>query len=199
MSLPAEILQFWFGNSPDDLQVIEEKSSIWWSKDKDVDEEIRDRFNKALKNLMAGTLTLWKETPRDLLAMIILTDQFSRNIHRGHSASFSQDLFAQSLCQEGLVKKLDLQLRPIERVFFYMPLQHAESLELQRQSVELFRKLLINMSGQYRQKFNTYVDFAVSHHDTIACFGRFPHRNQILGRQSTPEETEFLRQPGSSF
>jgi len=195
----ADILQFWFGKSPDDLRVIEEKASMWWSKDRAVDEEIRYRFNESLENLTAGTLAHWQETPRGLLAMIILADQFSRNIHRNHPASFSQDPVALSLCQEGLEKKMDLQLRPIERVFFYMPLEHAESLELQRQSVELFKNLLINMPGEYCRKFNSYVDFAVNHHDIIIRFGRFPHRNRILGRQSTPEEIEFLQQPGSSF
>lgn len=141
----------------------------------------------------------WKGSPHGLLAMIILADQFSRNIHRGHPAMYALDPIALSLCQEGLAKKVDQQLWPIERVFFYMPLQHAESIELQRQSVELFRELLINMSGQYQKKFKRYVDFAVRHYDIIARFGRFPHRNRILGRQSTPEEMDYLQQPGSSF
>ena len=195
----AEILQFWFGDRPDDLQVIDEKSSLWWAKDKAIDEEIKIRFDMSLESLIAGTLAYWKETPGGLLAMIILADQFSRNIHRGHPASYAQDPIAQSLCQEGLEKKIDLQLRPIERVFLYMPLQHAESMELQRQSVELFEKLLIPMSGQSRKKFNGYLEFAVRHYDIIARFGRFPHRNRVLGRQSTQEEMEFLQRPGSSF
>ena len=119
--------------------------------------------------------------------MIILADQFSRNIHRGHPASYALDPVVLLLCQEGLAKKIDLLPRSIESVFFYMKLQHAESMELQSLTVELFRKLLINMSGQYRNRFNSYVDFAAWHYDIIARFGHFPHRNRILGRQSTVE------------
>lgn len=199
MSSQAEILAFWFGDNPDDLQVIDEKSSLWWGKDKTADEDIKNRFTTSLESLIAGSLAHWKETPHGLLAMIILVDQFSRNIHRGHPASYAQDEIAQSLCREGLARKMDLQLRSIEKVFFYMPLEHAESMELQKLSVELFGKLLIPMSGQYYEKFNRYVDFAARHYDIIARFGRFPHRNRVLGRQSTREEMEFLQLPGSSF
>ena len=183
----TEMIHFWFGSSSDDLQVIHEKSSLWWSKDKITDEGIRKQFNGLLDNLVWGKLAYWKESPHGLLDMIILADQFSRNINRGHPASYALDPVVLLLCQEGLAKKIDLLPRSIESVFFYMKLQHAESMELQSLTVELFRKLLINMSGQYRNRFNSYIDFAAWHYDIIARFGRFPHRNRILGRQSTVE------------
>jgi len=148
---------------------------------------------------LAGELTSWGETPHGELARIILLDQFPRNIYREQPRAFAYDMQALSWTLEGLAKQSDQQLRPVERVFFYLPLEHAEDLGHQETSVKLFRELVEAVPQEQRNTFAGFFDFAVRHHDIIDRFGRFPHRNVILGRESTSEEEEFLTQPGSSF
>jgi uncharacterized protein (DUF924 family) len=129
----------------------------------------------------------------------LLTDQFPRNIYRESARAFAFDAKALAWCLGGIISGLHLGLRPIERVFFYFPLEHAESLEYQEQSVGLFRDLLATVPLDQKSVFENFLDFAVCHRDIIARFGRFPHRNKIIGRPSTPEEAAFLEEQGSSF
>jgi len=194
-----EILDFWFGSNPDDAAVAKEKAALWWSKNPQIDDEIRQRFANFATKAAAGELSDWQSIPSGRLALILLTDQFPRNIYRDSPRAFAYDAKALALCVNGIDQGLDLKLRPIERVFFYLPLEHAESVEHQQRAVKYFGELVALVRAEQKPTFNEYLDFAVRHHDIIARFGRFPHRNRILGRQSTPEEVAFLAEPGSSF
>lgn len=194
-----EILDFWFGSNPDDAAVAKEKSALWWSKNPRMDDEIRQRFENFVRKVAAGELSDWQSKPAGRLALILLTDQVPRNIYRDSPRAFAYDAKALALCVNGIDQGLDLKLRPIERVFFYLPLEHAESVEHQQRAVKYFGELVALVRAEQKPTFNEYLDFAVRHHDIIARFGRFPHRNRILGRQSTPEEVAFLAEPGSSF
>jgi uncharacterized protein (DUF924 family) len=193
------ILDFWFGENPDDGVVAKEKSALWWSKNPEIDGEIRQRFESSMIRAAAGELSDWQWTAEGRLALILLTDQFPRNIYRDSPGAFAHDSKALAWALEGIGQGMDIKLRPIERVFFYLPLEHSEALEHQEQAVMQFRKLVDAVGADRKDIFAEYLDFAVRHRDIIARFGRFPHRNKILGRQSTPAELAFLAEPGSSF
>ena len=193
------ILDFWFGSSPDDSVVAKEKSALWWSKSPAIDGAVRQRFESSARRAAAGELSDWQSTPRGRLALILLTDQFPRNIYRDSPRAFAQDLKALAWTRDGIEQGLDLKLRRIERVFFYLPLEHSESLQHQEQSVKYFGELGSLASPEHKPIFEEYLNFAVRHRDIIARFGRFPHRNKILGRESTADELAFLAEPGSSF
>ena len=187
------ILDFWFGTDPDDAVVAKEQAKLWWS------EEWRDRRRDAtalrrrtVRSATTGELNEWLATARGRLALIILTDQFPRNIYRHTARAFFYDSKALAWCLDGLDGRIDRELRPIERVFFYLPLEDAESREHQAKSVECFRELAASVPMEQRSTFEEYLDFAMRHRDIIDRFGRFPHRNNILGRESTPEELAFL-------
>src|SRR5262249_17283334 len=146
-----------------------------------------------------GELNHWKTYPRGNLSLIILYDQFPRNIYRGSAAAFADDQLALQLCLNGLAIAQDQELHPVERAFFYMPLEHAEDRALQEASVARFRRLAEFAPKSSREIFESFHEFAVRHKEVIDRFGRFPHRNAALGRMSTQEETEFLKQSGSGF
>ncbi len=198
METPASIREFWFGVSLEDWEVAQEKSSLWWSKSEAVDREIALRFESLVAGTERGGLDTWAVEPEGLLALILLTDQFPRNIYRGHARSFAFDPIALELCKRGLAEGSFARLRPIERVFCYLPLEHSEVLEDQERSLTLFEELAAGLP-EAGDLFAGYLDYARQHREVIARFGRFPHRNPILGRSSTPEEEAFLKQPGSSF
>jgi len=199
MSSNLQILDFWFGNHETDVEIIKEKSPLWWSKNEAIDQDIKTRFGHDLERVIAGDYGQWADTPTGRLALIILTDQFSRNIFRNTAQAFAQDALALGWCMEGLEHGVDTQLRPVHRVFYYLPLEHSESLEDQNQSVEFYTTLIESIPPESKKAFSGFLDFAVRHREIIERFGRFPHRNDILGRSSTTEEIEFLKQPGSSF
>jgi uncharacterized protein (DUF924 family) len=196
---PETILEYWFGTNPDDAAIAQERANLWWSKNKATDDEIRSRFEDTVQSAMAGQLIAWLATGRGRLALIILTDQFPRNIYRDTVQVFSCDAKALKVCIDGLEQKVDRKLRPIERVFFYLPLEHAECIEHQDLSVKLFRELASIVNADQRESFEEYLDFAIRHREIIARFGRFPHRNKILERESTAAELAFLAEPRSSF
>jgi uncharacterized protein (DUF924 family) len=198
MSIEA-ILDFWFGTDPDDGVVVKEKSALWWSKNPEVDGEIRQRFENSVMRAAAGELSDWQSTPRGRLVLILLTDQFPRSVYRDSPRAFAHDSKALACALDGIERGLDVQLRPIERVFFYLPLEHSESLEHQEQSVKYFGELFSIVSPEHKPLFEEYLNFAVRHRDIITRFGRFPHRNKILGRESTLAELAFLAKAGSSF
>ena len=199
MENTTSVHEFWFGTDADDTAVIKQQSSLWWSKDPETDEAIRRRFESTVNAAAQYGLNAWAETPSGLLALILLTDQFPRSIYRDTPKAFVFDAVARAWCLDGLARKVDQSLRPIERVFFYLPLEHAESLDQQEQSVRLFQDLLQEVPSEQRSLFEAYRDYAVRHRDVIARFDRFPHRNAIFGHLSTPQELEFLAQPGASF
>jgi uncharacterized protein (DUF924 family) len=199
METPETIRDFWFGTSLDDSIVAEQQSKLWWSKDPQADQELCQRFGEYVAKATAGELAAWLATATGRLALILLTDQLTRSIYRDTPKAFEYDGLARSWCLEGLQEGVDELLRPIERVFFYLPLEHSESLPDQDRSVALYRQLADDVDTKLRPLFDGYVEYAVRHREIIERFGRFPHRNQILGRVSSAEETAFLEEPGSSF
>jgi uncharacterized protein (DUF924 family) len=193
------ILDFWFGAGATDAESITKKSALWWQRNATLDREIGERFGALREAVTAGRLQDWSTMPRGRLALILLIDQFSRNIFRSDARAFAHDALARAWCIEGLEGAVDRRLRPIERVFFYLPLEHSEAIADQDRSVALFGALLDNVAEAQRKSFANFLDFAERHRDIINRFGRFPHRNVVLGRASTPDEQVFLQQPGSSF
>lgn len=210
------ILNYWFGTLSDvDPQnpslpiatsdpneaLSSEYYKMWFSKRDDIDQYIKSNFEEDLKRALEGKLKSWEDTPRGMLALIILLDQFSRNIYRGTAKAFAQDDLVLELCLRGMVNGFDMNLHPVERLFFYMPLEHSEDLEMQKKSVECFSLLekLFSSPPSLASMTSTFREYADKHFVIIEKFGRFPHRNVILGRKSTPEEIEFMKEPGSSF
>jgi len=194
-----ELLDFWFGDDSDDAAVGESQSALWWGQSAETDDELSGRFGQAASAAAAGTLDHWTGSPRGRLAVILLLDQMPRVIHRGTPLAFAQDGKARDTASRGLASGADRLLRPIERVFFYLPFEHSEDRADQRRSVELFRDMAAEVPDDWKKSFDFYHDFAIRHREIVDRFGRFPHRNAILGRESTPEELEFLKEPGSGF
>ena len=200
MSIPwAPILEFWFGDESDDARVAASQAGLWWGKDPAVDREIRDRFAGSVERAAAGELDHWGDEARGKLALILLCDQFPRNIHRDTPRAFATDERALGYATALIDSGKDRELRAIERVFVLLPLEHSENIEHQDRCVEAMRRLASSVPDAQSEPFDTFVDFAERHRDVIARFGRFPHRNRILGRESTDAERTFLQQPGSSF
>lgn len=196
------ILEFWFGEAVeglDDATIAGRQSGLWWGKSEDTDAEIRRRFEPQVQAAGAGKLDDWKQSPEGCLALILLLDQFPRNIYRDTPAMYRFDDRSRALCVEGVEDGIDTSLRLIERVFFYLPLEHAESIDDQTWCVDLMRGLVRDVQEDQKQVFEGFVGYAEAHREIIDRFGRFPHRNGILGRKSSAEELGFLEQPGSSF
>ncbi|WP_421322385.1 DUF924 family protein [Aeromonas veronii] len=194
------LLALWFGDEADDVLRATRQAPLWWGKSSETDTLLASRFGELAEAAAKGSLAHWADLPSGRLALILLLDQLPRNIHRGTPAAFAQDPLARDLCLKGLSIGVDKSLSPLERVFFYLPLEHAESREQQARSVALFEALAAEQAGTPAQAtFAGFADFARRHQVIIERFGRFPHRNDILGRTSTPEEAAFLQQPGSGF
>ena len=196
---PATVLTYWFGTYRDDAATAQAQRTLWWSKDSAVDATIRNRFAALVLAAAFGKHDDWARDPLGRLALIVLFDQFPRNMYRESPRAFAFDSLARQLALEGIATAASQALRPIERVFTYLPLEHAEDLALQDRSVALFSALASAVPATDRPLFEGYVDFAERHRAIIRRFGRFPHRNRVLGRPSTLEEVAFLEQPGSSF
>ena len=200
------VLEFWFGpdaSSTPATGIADKQSSLWWSKNPSIDQEITHRFATTTGAAVKGELDHWAASPRGLLALIILTDQFPRNMYRDTPEAFSCDPVALSFARQCVASAAAQQLRPIERVFAYLPFEHSEEFTDQQESVALYQALLESLADsatpEELELFNNSCDFARRHQEIIERFGRFPHRNRILGRHSTDEEVAFLKQPGSSF
>ncbi len=196
---PETIIEFWFGEAGPDTVVAKRQTSLWFKKQASTDALIKKRFAQTLHSAAAGDLDGWAETPLGRLALIIVLDQLPRNIYRDTPQAFAFDPLARAQCQTGLGRRDDAALTALCRVFFYLPLEHAEDLTLQARSVALFRALAADVGEEDKALFNGFVDYAQRHALVIERFGRFPHRNLILGRESSAQELEFLTQPGSSF
>ena len=178
-----EVIEFWFGQKPE----------RWFEKNEAFDDEIRQRFGALQAEAAAGAHDDWRGTPRGDLALLVLLDQFPRNLFRGDARSFATDpkalAITESMSRDGLT--------PLQNMVSLIPYQHAENLALQNKGIAAYEALVA--ANPDNKMLPTALDFAKKHRDIIQRFGRFPHRNEILGRESTPEETEFLKQPGSSF
>ncbi len=190
-----DVLAFWFGGAATPA----EASARWFGRDDAFDAAIRARFAALREEAVAGHLDAWLADAHGRLALILLVDQFSRNLFRGDPRAFEHDPLARRWSVEGIAAGQDLELEPIERVFFYLPLEHSEALADQRRSVTLFTALRDDAPADRRDEFEVFLDYARRHHDVIAQHGRFPHRNAVLGRMSTAEEAAYLAQPGAGF
>ena len=194
-----EILWYWFGRLDEQGRVPSEKMTRWFRGGKEVDDEIAALFEEDVEMAAAGELDTWQEHPRSAVALLLLLDQFPRNLYRGQPASFAADPKALALALHSLEQGFDKKLPPIFRVFLYLPLEHAEDLERQEQCVALFKELAQQASPEEKALYENFLDFAIQHRDLIARFGRFPYRNNILGRENTPEEDAFLNETKLSF
>ncbi len=200
MTTQAEnVLNFWFGPSGSAVEIAERQRRLWFGKSAANDQAVARQFAATLLAASVGQLDHWSNTPRGRLALIIVLDQFPHHIYRNQAQSFATDPQALDLCLAALTTGEDQQLAPIERVFLYLPLEHAESNAMQDQSVLLFEKLADAAAADERALFDDFLNYARKHRDVVARFGCFPHRNALLGRPSTDDELEFLRQPGSRF
>ncbi len=193
------VLRFWFGDCQTIIDINNDKKSVWWSKNEQVDQEISDRFEELVDAVADAELDHWRESAKGLLASIICTDQFPRNMYRGSAKSFGYDGVALELAQQIVTTGVDRELSTIYRVFAYLPFEHSEALEMQEKALDLFTQLRDEVEESDKEIFSGFVSYAQRHLDVIQRFGRFPHRNQILGRESTDQEKEFLTEPGSSF
>ena len=195
-----QVLDFWFGACAADGALDRAKQKMWFSDGHNYDIDIRKRFGKLHRRASRGELDAeWAATSRGRIALIVVLDQFSRHIHRGTATAFAQDPAAQRLAVAGVEQGADRTLIPAQRAFFYLPFEHAEDLKLQRLGTRLFERLATEVAPAWRKEYTGFADYSGHHRDIVERFGRFPHRNRILGRASTPEEIEFLKQPGSSF
>ena len=195
-----QVLEFWFGACGADGSLDPAKQKMWFGDGRKHDAGIRERFGALLQRAASGELDpSWSATPQGRIALIVVLDQFSRHIHRDTSAAYTQDPAAQRLAVAGIDQGVDRQLNPAQRAFFYLPLEHAEDIELQRLCVRCFDGLARTVASAWRKEYDSFLDYAQRHRDIIERFGRFPHRNRALGRASTPKEIAFLKQPGSSF
>jgi uncharacterized protein (DUF924 family) len=194
MSTSDEVLLFWFGSASLDAPPDAERMRLWFGGGDDVDREIRHLFAADVESARRGELNDWAATPRGRLALIILLDQFSRNLYRGSGEAFAKDALALELAVDGLDSGADRALSSIERMFFVLPLEHAEHLPQQDRVLAYFEAWLEELPEGLRGMGPGVRDFARLHRDVIARFGRFPTRNQALGRVSTPEEEAHVRE-----
>lgn len=188
------VLHFWFGDPTKADSEYGQQRQVWFRKDPAFDETIRSHFLSDYEQAAAGTLNSWQDQPPSCLALIVLLDQFPRNLFRGDPRSFATDAQALSAARYALAQGFDQELLPVERIFMYLPLEHSENLADQQESVQRVQAV----AAQNPELDNT-LDYAIRHRDVIERFGRFPHRNEILGRETTATEAEFLKQPGSRF
>ena len=197
---PGDVLNFWFGNNPSQPLAMAEK---WFGKDDAFDVEVKMRFGDHLTRAACGEYGDWGRHPEGALALIIMLDQFPRNMHRNSALSFAYDEAALGLCLEGLEKGDDVWLAPVRRSFYYMPLMHSESLEHQRLSVANFAALAATKGNagpaELRKSLENNHRYAVAHMELIERFGRFPHRNAVLNRRNTSEESTYLESPDAGF
>lgn len=199
------VLEFWFADSAQSAEALERRAQFWFGMGQSQaeiaaqDGVMRSRFAGLVEQAVRGELDSWAASPRGRLALILLLDQFPRNIHRGGGRAFSGDAAALALTCEGMQLGADRLLTGCERVFFYMPLQHAESVPLQEKAVEAFSSLVNETGEQERGFVEMCLPYALLHRDIIRRFGRFPHRNALLSRESTPAERAYLAADAPDF
>ena len=197
MQRPHDILEYWFGTGPWTQERLDERTRFWFGGDgaesqATRDAQIRERLEPLLERAARGEFASWASSPKRRLALILLFDQVPRNSYRGTAAAFAFDREALALAAEGLQLAADAALDPIERVFFYLPLEHAESLEAQDAAITAFARLVAEAPPELRSYCEYTAQYAKKHRDLIAQFGRFPHRNAVLQRESTAEELAWL-------
>jgi uncharacterized protein (DUF924 family) len=193
------VLEFWFADASSGREALERRNRVWFRGGASFDRQCSERFAAALAAAADGALDSWKEWPRGRLAMIVLFDQLSRNIHRGTAEAYAHDARALELCREGIERGHDRQLSAIERTFFYLPMEHAEDREAQALSVQQFEALAKEGPAELHEQLAANASYAREHRDIVERFGRFPHRNAVLGRDNTPEEEAYLADDAPRF
>ena len=188
----TEVLDFWFGK-PGETHHLQTRPE-WFRKDEAFDALIAQRFGPLIDAALRGELAAWATEPRSALALIVVLDQFTRNTRRGTAGMFAGDDQALATARALVERGDDLRLAGVQRQFVYLPFEHSETLADQLECLRLFEQL-----GRDEPPLAGLLEWAQKHHDIVARFGRFPHRNAALGRESTAEEIEFLKQPGSGF
>jgi uncharacterized protein (DUF924 family) len=204
MHSAGDILEYWFGTGDWTPARLTERTTFWFGGDGAAaaavrDADIRARLEPLLERASRGEFVGWASSPKRRLALMILFDQVPRNTYRGTAAAFAFDREALSLAVEGLQLAADAALHPIERIFFYLPLEHAESLEAQDAAIGAFERLVAEAPADLREYCAYTAGYARKHRDVIAQFGRFPHRNAILNRENTPEEQAWLEAHPNHF
>lgn len=198
MSTPESVLYFWFGELCEQW-TREDRNRLWFTSNGAFDEQIRDEFGAALKQASQGLLDDWAQTAEGALALILVLDQFSRCVHRATAGAFACDPRAQAHAEQALAQDMDQQLALVQRQFMYMPLMHSEQLSHQKLSVQLCSSLLEALPPSRKERGENILLHAREHHDLVARFGRFPHRNKILGRKSTAQELDWLKHHGKGY
>ncbi len=191
----GDVLDFWFNEKLS----VKEKNRLWFGGGEKVDAVIRSRFGATVVSAAEGRLSDWVNEANSCLALIILLDQFTLNIYRGQALSFELNVKALPMAIDAIRKGFDQRVPRERRTFFYLPLEHAENKEAQSESVSLFRKLRDESPSEERDVFDGYLRYAILHQEVIERFGRFPNRNEVLGRPSTADEDRYLREEGSPF
>jgi uncharacterized protein (DUF924 family) len=200
VTLPSqELLNWWFGEGTTAVEISNAKGRLWFGYTPEQDADARDRFSGLVEKALAGELDDWAESPQGWLALVLLLDQLPRMIYRGTPKAFAGDEHAFQLVRDGMAHGGDVLLAPIQRVFIYLVLEHSENLSVQDQAVQQFESLQSIADSHEQQVFADFLDFAERHRQVIARFGRFPHRNEFLGRVSSESELAYLAQPGSRF
>ncbi|MBS0580197.1 MAG: DUF924 domain-containing protein [Proteobacteria bacterium] len=204
MDEARSVRDFWFGTLPLTPPQLRERMRFWFGSEptplrRERDQAIRSRFAPLLERAAAGELASWADGPRRRLSLVILLDQLPRNIFRGTARAFAYDSQALALTLSGMQSAADATLDVVERLFFYMPLQHAESREVQEESLAAYRRLLAEAPEPLREFFASSLRSAEYHRSLIEQFGRFPHRNKVLGRPDTPPEQEWLARHTGAF
>jgi uncharacterized protein (DUF924 family) len=195
---PDEILKFWFADARTDPARAAERMAFWF-KSTTEDTHIAQRFTSTLQEAADGSLAHWETEARSALALVIVLDQFPRNIHRGTPSAFDYDREALSVAKHGVAAGHLRALTTIEQAFFLMPYQHCEDRACQDDGVALFERMVEEASAEWRAVAEGMLRYARLHRDIIERYGRFPHRNKILGRASTPEEHKYLASDHESF
>jgi len=187
------ILNFWFGESLMTSLPTVEQTNLWFGFDEELVEQMREEFFEDWHNAREDKYVDWQEEPRGRLALILILDQFTRKFYHNTPEAYQFDNLAEELCVEGIQREQDRKLDLIERVYFYMPLLHSENIELQRQSVQAYQSLVDLSMHEVLDIYHGFLEYAMQRYDLVNKFGRFPQRNEILGRTSTPDELESLR------
>ncbi len=192
----ADILAYWFDDLDQYGVCSPRQHQLWFQSRAETDAHIQTCYGELVAAALRGQLDHWAEHADGLIALVLLLDQFTRNIHRGTAQAFAGDSRALTLVQKAVAHGIDRGMPTIHRVFLYIPYEHSEDLEVQEQGIKLFDRLSENCHEQVRAEVDSYRDYAVAHRDVITRFGRFPHRNNSLGRESTAAEQQHLEQHG---
>jgi uncharacterized protein (DUF924 family) len=193
------ILRYWFGELDGPTAIDRSKNALWWAGDEATDNDIRERFGGLVAQACAGALSHWTESPRGALALVILLDQFTRNLGRGSADAYVGDARALEISEQMIASGQDKQLRPIERSFLYMPMMHAEDRDVAQRSVDTYAELSKAIAALGVEGYPDSHGHALTHAKIVLQFGRYPHRNELLGRESTADELAFMADGGPSF